>query len=271
MPRLEVRGDIIPRDGGVPPGAADDRRADENAVVVVGIIFGFDEPLLAAGRAAGVIGMLRRLAIESLGDILADDRHHMGRKASPVLPFLRMADERIAVERVRRRRSHVGVGGGVAALDRRLHARIAEIEYAAITAVAVAVENAGPSLLRQPHLDADVGIGRALYGSDNAAEGRHPLSGDLVGRRIVAGRNRFRRLDRGVGKLETSEILARGCKGWRRASKRRQGDRGAKRALRRKANLARAFLRHIPLHFGDFRSAPRSIGSPIVLSETGAM
>ena len=255
VPWLEIGGDIVPRDGGVPPGAAHDRGADKNAVVVVGIIFRFDEPLLAAGRAAGVIGMFRRFAIESLGDILADDRHHMGRKASPVLPFLRMADERIAVQRIRRRRSHVGVGGGVAAFDRRLHAGIAEIEYAAVTAVAVAMEDAGPSLFRQPHLDADVGVRRALDGGGHAAERRHALAGDLVGRRIVAGRNRFRRLDRGVGKLEARQVLARGGKSRRRADKRRKGDGGAQRPLRQKTNPPRAFLRHIPLHFGHFGSA----------------
>ena len=37
--RLKVCRDIVPRDGGVPPGAAHDRRADENAIVVVRIIF----------------------------------------------------------------------------------------------------------------------------------------------------------------------------------------------------------------------------------------
>ena len=226
MSRLEVRRNVVPCDRGMAPGATDDRRADENAVVVVGIILRFDQPLLTAGRAAGVIGMLRRFTIESLGDVLAHDGHHMGRKTSPVLPFLRMADEGIAVERRRRRRSHVGHRGGVAALDRSLHARIAKVEYAAVAAVAVAVEHPGPALFRQPHLDADVGVGRVLHGSDHAAERGHSFSDGFVGGRVIAGRNGLRGLDRRVRQFEARQILARTRQGRARARQRGQGDRG---------------------------------------------
>ena len=201
---LAVGGDIVPHDGGMTPGAAHDRRADEYAVIIFRVMLGFDQPLLAAGRAARVIGALGRVAVERLGDVFADGGHHMGRKASPVFPFLRMTDEGVAIERRRRRGPHVCRRGGVAALNAIFHAVIPLVETAAVAPVARAVKNPFPLIRGQPHLDPNVGIRRILHRSHHTAESGHPLSDNLVGRRVVAGWHRLRRLDCRVGKLEAS-------------------------------------------------------------------
>src|SRR5271165_2609082 len=160
--------------------------------------------------------MLRILAVKGLADRLAGLGHDMGRKTSPVLPLLRMADKRIAVQGRRRGRSHVRRRGGVAALHASLHPVVAERHDAPIAAVAVAVKDALPVVLWEPDLDTYVGVLLGLHRGDDAAEGRHGLSGQLVAGCIVAARNRLRAYDRRIWKLEACEVFARGCKRRRR-------------------------------------------------------
>src|ERR1700722_9765205 len=156
-------GLVIPHGYRMSPCPADDRRAGNDAVVIVGIMLRLDQSLLAACGAAGEIGSLGRGAVEGRGDLLAGDRHDVCREQPPILPFLRMTDERVAIEIFGWRGPHVRGRGGVAAPDTRLHPAIAGPERARIAAIAIAVEDAAPAFLRQPNLDADIGIGRFLY------------------------------------------------------------------------------------------------------------
>ena len=145
---LKVRGLISRHRDRVRPRPPDDRRAGENAVEVLGKILGFNEPLLTARRAAGVIGALGVRAIKRLRDLLAGDGRLVGPQHSPVFPLI--SDEGVAVERGRRRRPEICLRGGVSAPDRGFHGTVIVGEHACVAAVAVDVEDALPPLVRHP-------------------------------------------------------------------------------------------------------------------------
>ncbi len=133
--------------------AVDDRRAGGDAIVIRWIKLGLAKRLLTAGGAAGEIGVARRLAVKSLRDLFAGDRHQMGRAKAPIAPFHGVTDDSVAVQRGRGSRSLIGVDDGVTATQARRQDGV--VEHAAIAAVPGSFEDALPSVLRQPHFDAD--------------------------------------------------------------------------------------------------------------------
>src|SRR4029077_11907549 len=90
--------------------------------------------LLAAGRAAGEVRAVRLIAIERQDQRLGERGHQMRGAPAEILPLLRMTDQRVRADAIRRRRTHVGVGGGKAVVD--AGGKLALEETARIAAVA---------------------------------------------------------------------------------------------------------------------------------------
>src|SRR6202453_3894906 len=191
MCRLLVCSLITRHGDRVAPGPIDDGGSSQNAREVLREILRFDESLLTACRAAGVVGAFGVRAIERLRDPFAGEGRLMGPEQSPVFPLIRMTDEDVAVEWGRRRRSEVCLRGGVSTLYCGFHRAVVVRKYTRVAAVAVDVEDALPLVVRHPELDANVGVWRIFHRGDDAAKRRHVLARHFVGGCEVAGRNRL--------------------------------------------------------------------------------
>src|SRR5258708_36885352 len=84
--------------------------AAEDAVVVGGEALCLHQRLLAAGRAAVEVGVAGGAAVEGGDDRLRRRGHLMRRPPAEIRPFLRMADQGVAILVARWRGAHFGAG-----------------------------------------------------------------------------------------------------------------------------------------------------------------
>ncbi len=192
-------------------------RTRDDAVVVARIALRGHHALAAARRAAFVVGVVERRAIERVDQVLRLHRHVVQRAEREVDDLLGMPERKHARGAVGCRVTRVGAGRRIAAAQRNLHVAPA-LDRAGPAAVADGEELAVPILRRQPELDVDVRVGRRLeHHRDLAMLGYGLRRRSVRSRRRAAARGRSedafghgrRGRDRCALELDARELLAR--------------------------------------------------------------